>query len=54
LHLTAHDVRQGQLWEGARAILQSEKVQQDAQNFADEMASYGGVEQARKLLLTVS
>lgn len=42
LNLSAHDVRQGKLWEGARAILNDPNVAQNARNLAAEMASLGG------------
>lgn len=50
LNLTAHDVRNGKLLEGARALLNDERVQQNARDFAAEMAAGGGPEQAARLL----
>ncbi len=50
LHLSAHDVRQGQLREGVRAILEAEWVQENARRLAREMAALGGVERAGELL----
>lgn len=46
LHLTAHDVRQGQLREGAHAIMEADWVQENAGRLAAEMAGLGGVERA--------
>lgn len=46
LHLTAHDVRQGQLWEGAKALMQADSVHQTAKELAQEMAGLGGSERA--------
>ncbi|GAB4311712.1 MAG: hypothetical protein Kow00117_04800 [Phototrophicales bacterium] len=54
LHLTAHDVRQGMLRDGAKALIRDQKVQQTARNLAHEMASLGGVQQAAKLILQVA
>lgn len=51
LNLTAHDVRQGMLWEGTRAIVNDEKVVERAKAFADEMASLGGPERAAEALI---
>lgn len=50
LHLTAHDVRQGQLREGVRALLQADWVRANARAFAREMAGLGGVERAAELV----
>lgn len=50
LHLTAHDVRQGQLREGARALLEAEWVQERARGLARAMAGLGGVERAADLV----
>ncbi len=50
LNLTAHDVRQGALYEGARALLQDESVQQNVRRFADDMAALGGPERAAEAL----
>lgn len=50
LHLTAHDVRQGQLREGAQALLQADWVRANARAFAREMAGLGGVERAAELV----
>jgi MGT family glycosyltransferase len=46
LNLTAHDVRNGKLLEGALALRQDEQVKQYARDLAAEMASLGGVEAA--------
>jgi MGT family glycosyltransferase len=53
LHLSAHDVRQGMLWEGAEALMAHDKVKQDARQLADEMASLGGPGQAAQAILKV-
>ncbi len=50
LHLTAHDVRQGQLREGARALLEAEWVQERARGLARAMAGLGGAERAADLV----
>ena len=50
LHLTAHDVRQGQLSEGVKAILEAEWVAENARRLAREMAALGGVERAAGLV----
>ena len=50
LHLTAHDVRQGQLREGVHALLEADWVQENARRFAAEMAALGGVERAAGLV----
>ena len=51
LNLTAHDVRQGQLWEGVNAIMEAEWVQENATHFAEQMAAYGGISRAAELIL---
>ena len=53
LHLTAHDVRQGQLREGAHAIMEANWVQENARRLAAEMAGLGGVERAGELVAGV-
>ena len=53
LHLTAHDLRQGQLREGVHAILQAEWVGENAQRLARAMAGLGGVERAAELVAGV-
>ncbi len=53
LHLTAHDVRQGQLREGVHALLQAEWVAENARQLAREMAALGGVERAADLIAEV-
>jgi MGT family glycosyltransferase len=50
LHLTAHDVRQGMLWEGAKALLEAEWVQTNAKKMAQDMANLGGAQQAATLI----
>jgi MGT family glycosyltransferase len=51
LNLSAHDVSRGMLLEGAKALIQDERVQQKAREFAAEMASLGGPPRAADLLL---
>ncbi len=46
LNLTAHDVRHGKLWEGARALLRDQHVQSTCRLLAEEMTALGGVEAA--------
>ena len=53
LHLTAHDVRQGQLREGVHAIMEADWVQENARRFAHEMAALGGVDRAAGLVAGV-
>ena len=50
LHLTAHDVRQGQLREGVRALLEADWVLENARGLAREMAALGGVARAAELV----
>lgn len=50
LNLSAHDVRQGALFSGARALLNDDKVQQRARDLATEMAACGGPQRAARLL----
>ena len=51
LNLSAHDVRNGKLLEGAKALTQDERVQANARKFAERMASLGGPRRAADLLL---
>jgi UDP:flavonoid glycosyltransferase YjiC (YdhE family) len=53
LHLTAHDVRNGALLEGAQAILGDINVQDRARQLAKEMAALGGPEKAAERLLII-
>jgi MGT family glycosyltransferase len=50
LSLTAHEVRQGALLAGARALLADAKVQGYVRGFAAEMAALGGPERAARAL----
>ncbi|MDX2076777.1 MAG: glycosyltransferase [bacterium] len=50
LNLTAHDVRQGMLKDGVRALVNDEKVQITATQLADEMANLGGVGRAVEVI----
>jgi MGT family glycosyltransferase len=51
LNLTAHDVRNGALYEGSRALLRDARVQENARRLAQDMAALGGPERAADLLL---
>ncbi len=51
LNLTAHDVRNGKLLEGAHALLRDEQVQANARTFAAEMTALGGPPRAAELLV---
>ena len=53
LNLTAHDVRNGALLQGAHAILRDQQVQANAQQLAAEMAALGGPPKAAEHLLAV-
>ena len=50
LDLTAHEVQQGKLHEGAKAIMEADFVAENAKRFAEQMASLGGVERAATLI----
>src|SRR5690606_22095205 len=54
LNLTAHDVRQGLLAQGARALAQDERVQQNARAFAEELAALGGPPRAAEALANLA
>lgn len=54
LNLSAHDVRQGMLWEGAKALVADQKVQQTARDLAAEMASLGGARRAAEAIIRAS
>jgi len=51
LNLTAHDVRQGQLSEGAKALMEADWVAKNARQFSGQMAALGGAERAAELIL---
>lgn len=51
LNLTAHEVQQGKLIEGAKAIMEADFVAKNALQFADNMAALGGQERAAELIL---
>jgi MGT family glycosyltransferase len=53
LNLTAHDVRQGMLREGVKALLEADWVQENSRRFADRMASLGGIPHAAELITGV-
>lgn len=53
LHLTAHDVRQGQLREGVHALLEADWVRENARRLARQMAALGGAERAGELVAGV-
>lgn len=50
LNLTAHDVRQGKLLEGALALMRDARVQQTARELAQRMAALGGAQTAAHAL----
>ncbi|MFN8372896.1 MAG: hypothetical protein U0694_08460 [Anaerolineae bacterium] len=50
LNLTAHDVKNGALLQGANALLRDARVQQNARDVAAEMASLGGIERAARAI----
>ena len=50
LNLTAHDVKQGALLAGARALVADERVQANVQALAADFASLGGPERAAGLI----
>ena len=51
LHLTAHDVRRGQLRDGVHALMQADWVQNNARRLAERMAALGGAERAADLIV---
>jgi len=51
LHLTAHDVRRGQLRDGVRALMQADWVQSNARRLAGRMAALGGADRAADLIV---
>jgi MGT family glycosyltransferase len=53
LHLSAHDVRNGALLEGAHALLRDQSVQAQARQLAEVMAALGGPEKAADSLLQI-
>jgi voltage-gated potassium channel Kch len=53
LNLSAHEVRNGKLLEGARALLRDESVQQNALDFAAEMHAAGGPVRAAEHLTKI-
>lgn len=54
LHLTAHDVRNGALLQGAQALLRDERVQANARCLAAEMAALGGPPRAAATLIELA
>lgn len=54
LNLSAHDVRQGMLWEGTRALKAASDVRDRAEALAAEMASLGGPRRAAELLVAAT
>ncbi len=50
LNLTAHEVQQGKLHEGAKAIMEADFVAKNAKQFADHMARLGGIARAAELI----
>ncbi|MEO1646511.1 MAG: hypothetical protein AAFR67_15065, partial [Chloroflexota bacterium] len=53
LNLTAHEVQQGKLHEGAKAIMEADFVAENARRFAQQMAARGGPEEAARLVENV-
>lgn len=51
LNLTAHEVQQGKLAEGALALMETDWVADNAIRFAEEMAALGGEKRAAQLIL---
>ncbi|MCA9884165.1 MAG: glycosyltransferase family 1 protein [Anaerolineae bacterium] len=51
LNLTAHDVRQGQLLEGTKALAEADWVTENCTRFAQQMANLGGPDKAAELIL---
>lgn len=51
LNLTAHDVKQGQLVEGTKAIMEADWVGENALRFMQQMAALGGAERAAQLII---
>lgn len=54
LNLTAHDVKQGMLAQAFPAIRDDEKVYAAARDFAEDMASLGGIERAADALESIT
>lgn len=53
LNLSAHDVRQGLLWDATKALTSDTQVQTNAQALAGEMAAHGGAVKAAEALAAV-
>jgi MGT family glycosyltransferase len=53
LNLTAHDVKQGMLLAGVKAIASDDKVRQTARDLAAEMAALGGPERAAEAIARI-
>jgi len=51
LNLSAHDVRQGMLQEGTKALLEADWVTENCQRFARQMAALGGPTRAAELIV---
>jgi MGT family glycosyltransferase len=54
LNLTAHDVRNGALLEGANALIRDQSVRENARKFAEDMASLGGAPKAAEALAKIA
>lgn len=54
LNLTAHDVRNGALLEGANALIRDQSVRENARIFAEDMASLGGAPKAAEALAKIA
>jgi MGT family glycosyltransferase len=53
LNLTAHDVKQGQLVDGTKALLSHQPVIETARHLANEMIALGGVDRAAEALINL-
>lgn len=54
LNLTAHDVRHGALYEGAKALMTDERIQQKARDLAADFAALGGPDRAAEHLAAMT
>jgi UDP:flavonoid glycosyltransferase YjiC (YdhE family) len=51
LNLTAHEVRQGQLVDGAKALMEADWVGENARQMKEEMAALGGAARAAEWIV---
>ncbi len=54
IELSAHDVRQGKLLEGTRALLSTPQIADNARRLADDLAALGGADAAADVILGLS